>query len=574
MSELVEGMKAASLDDWKSQLKLPKKDTRPQTEDVTATKGTGFEDLDLKRELLMGIFEAGFEKPSPIQEEAIPIALAGRDILARAKNGTGKTAAFAIPALQQVHPALNKTQALILTPTRELALQTSQVCRTLAKHLGINIMVTTGGTSLRDDIIRLNETVHVIVGTPGRVLDLASRKIVDLSECPLFIMDEADKLLSREFTTVIEQLLAFFPKDRQTLLFSATFPLAVKHFTTKHLNKPYEINLMDELTLRGITQYYAFVEESQKLRCLNTLFSKLQINQSIIFCNSTSRVELLARKITELGYSCYYSHARMPQDARNKVFHEFRNGGCRNLVCTDLLTRGIDIQAVNVVINFDFPKTAETYLHRIGRSGRFGHLGLAINLVSWNDRFNLYRIEQELGVEIKPIPAQIDGALYVANDSSVIPTPMSARDPRPKAKAAEKGSDETSDTNGKQGKQSKRNSPDHNSWPKEASTSSPSLAQKASTPSSQPAQPPASTPNAQANQQGVPVQQGQMPNQFAYYGMQPGAMPSGQLPQGPQYGQQGAQQQQYPYAQMPYGYQMPYNGYGYPMNAYQAPNPQ
>ncbi|PRT56008.1 ATP-dependent RNA helicase DHH1 [Wickerhamiella sorbophila] len=574
MSELVEGMKAASLDDWKSQLKLPKKDTRPQTEDVTATKGTGFEDLDLKRELLMGIFEAGFEKPSPIQEEAIPIALAGRDILARAKNGTGKTAAFAIPALQQVHPALNKTQALILTPTRELALQTSQVCRTLAKHLGINIMVTTGGTSLRDDIIRLNETVHVIVGTPGRVLDLASRKIVDLSECPLFIMDEADKLLSREFTTVIEQLLAFFPKDRQTLLFSATFPLAVKHFTTKHLNKPYEINLMDELTLRGITQYYAFVEESQKLRCLNTLFSKLQINQSIIFCNSTSRVELLARKITELGYSCYYSHARMPQDARNKVFHEFRNGGCRNLVCTDLLTRGIDIQAVNVVINFDFPKTAETYLHRIGRSGRFGHLGLAINLVSWNDRFNLYRIEQELGVEIKPIPAQIDGALYVANDSSVIPTPMSARDPRPKAKVAEKGSDEPSHTNGKQGKQSKRNSPDHNSWPKEASASSPSLAQKASTPSSQPAQPPASTPNAQANQQGVPVQQGQMPNQFAYYGMQPGAMPSGQLPQGPQYGQQGAQQQQYPYAQMPYGYQMPYNGYGYPMNAYQAPNPQ
>jgi ATP-dependent RNA helicase DDX6/DHH1 len=180
------------------------------------------------------------------------------------------------------------------------------------------------------------------------------------------------------------------------------------------MTKPYEINLMDELTLRGVTQYYAFVEERQKVHCLNTLFSKLQINQSIIFCNSTNRVELLAKKITELGYSCFYSHAKMPQQNRNRVFHDFRNGVCRNLVCSDLLTRGIDIQAVNVVINFDFPKNAETYLHRIGRSGRFGHLGLAINLITYDDRFNLYKIEQELGTEIEPIPPVIDKRLYVA----------------------------------------------------------------------------------------------------------------------------------------------------------------
>ncbi|KAJ1933794.1 DExD/H-box ATP-dependent RNA helicase dhh1, partial [Linderina pennispora] len=148
--------------------------------------------------------------------------------------------------------------------------------------------------------------------------------------------------------------------------------------------------------------------------CLNTLFSKLQINQSIIFCNSTNRVELLAKKITDLGYSCFYSHARMLQSHRNRVFHDFRNGACRNLVCSDLLTRGIDIQAVNVVINFDFPKNSETYLHRIGRSGRFGHLGLAINLITYEDRFNLYKIEQELGTEIQPIPPVIDKRLYVA----------------------------------------------------------------------------------------------------------------------------------------------------------------
>jgi ATP-dependent RNA helicase DDX6/DHH1 len=191
------------------------------------------------------------------------------------------------------------------------------------------------------------------------------------------------------------------------------------------MNSPYEINLMDELTLRGITQYYAFVEEKQKVHCLNTLFSKLQINQSIIFCNSTNRVELLAKKITELGYSCFYSHARMLQHARNRVFHDFRNGVSRNLVCSDLLTRGIDIQAVNVVINFDFPKNAETYLHRIGRSGRFGHLGLAINLINWDDRFNLYKIEQELGTEIQPIPQHIDKKLYVYDSPETIPKPIS-----------------------------------------------------------------------------------------------------------------------------------------------------
>ncbi|KAF1837928.1 ATP-dependent RNA helicase-like protein dhh1 [Decorospora gaudefroyi] len=410
---------------WKAGLNAPAKDARPQTEDVTATKGLEFEDFFIKRELMMGIFEAGFEKPSPIQEETIPVALTGRDILARAKNGTGKTAAFVIPTLERVNPKSPKTQALILVPTRELALQTSQVCKQLGKHLGINVMVSTGGTGLKDDIIRLSDPVHIIVGTPGRILDLAGKGVADLSACQTFVMDEADKLLSPEFTPVVEQLLGFHPKDRQVMLFSATFPIVVKSFKDKHMNSPYEINLMDELTLRGITQYYAFVEEKQKVHCLNTLFNKLQINQSIIFCNSTNRVELLAKKITELGYSCFYSHARMLQHNRNRVFHDFRNGVCRNLVCSDLLTRGIDIQAVNVVINFDFPKNAETYLHRIGRSGRFGHLGLAINLINWEDRFNLYRIEQELGTEIQPIPQVIEKNLYVYESPETIPRPIS-----------------------------------------------------------------------------------------------------------------------------------------------------
>lgn len=406
---------AAPTSDWKSQLKAPPKDHRPQTEDVLATKGNEFEDYFLKRDLLKGIFEMGYERPSPIQEESIPIALAGRDILARAKNGTGKTAAFIIPTLEKIDTSKNIIQALLLVPTRELALQTAQVCKQLAKHMdNVQVMVTTGGTSLKDDIVRLYNPVHIIVATPGRVLDLASRGIANMKECNLMVMDEADKLLSPEFQPIVEDIIRLLPRQRQILMYSATFPMIVKDFKDKYLNKPYEINLMDELTLKGVTQYYAYVEERQKVHCLNTLFSKLQINQSIIFCNSTNRVELLAKKITELGYSCFYIHAKMPQADRNRIFHDFRNGVCRNLVCTDLFTRGIDIQAVNVVINFDFPKNAETYLHRIGRSGRFGHLGLAINLVTYDDRFNLYRIEQELGTEIAPIPPVIDPKLYVA----------------------------------------------------------------------------------------------------------------------------------------------------------------
>lgn len=323
----------------------------------------------------MGIFEKGWEKPSPIQEAAIPIALGGKDVLARAKNGTGKTGAYSVPVLEQVDATKDYIQALVIVPTRELALQTSQICIELAKHLDIRVMVTTGGTNLKDDIMRIYQKVQVIIATPGRILDLMDKEVANMSQCRILVLDEADKLLSLDFKNMLDRVIQKLPKERQILLFSATFPLSVKNFMEKHLREPYEINLMEELTLKGVTQYYAFVQERQKVHCLNTLFSKLQINQSIIFCNSTQRVELLAKKITELGYCCYYIHAKMAQTHRNRVFHDFRSGLCRNLVCSDLFTRGIDVQAVNVVINFDFPKMAETYLHRIGRSGRYGHLG-------------------------------------------------------------------------------------------------------------------------------------------------------------------------------------------------------
>lgn len=228
-------------------------------------------------------------------------------------------------------------------------------------------MVTTGGTDLREDLLRLNGTVHLIIATPGRILDLMDKGVAKMNRCSTLVLDEADKLLSQDFQSMLDRLVAHLPPTRQIMLYSATFPRTVATFMQKHMRNPYEINLMEELTLIGVTQFYAFVQEKQKVHCLNTLFRKLQINQAIIFCNSTQRVELLAKKITELGYSCYYIHSRMAQQHRNRVFHDFRQGNCRNLVCSDLLTRGIDIQAVNVVINFDFPRNSETYLHRIGR---------------------------------------------------------------------------------------------------------------------------------------------------------------------------------------------------------------
>lgn len=399
-------------DDWKKRVKAPPKDTRFKTADVTATKGYDFEDFIKKKELMMGLVEKGFEKPSPVQEECIPLALKGKSIIARAKNGTGKTGAFTIPILELIDTTKNVVQALILVPTRELALQVSSVVKDLGKYLKVESVVSTGGTSIREDIIRLHNPVHVIVGTPGRILDLANKKQIDFSHCKILALDEADKLLSIDFQPVIEKLIKLLPPERQILMFSATFPTAVKGFKDQYMPDCAVVNLMEELTLKGVTQYYVYLEEKQKIHCLNTLFSKLNINQAIIFCNSTLRVELLAKKIIEANYSCYYIHAKMNQWDRNKVFHNFRNGNGRCLVSSDLCTRGIDIQSVNVVINFDFPKTAETYLHRIGRSGRFGHLGLAINFITQEDVDNFMKIEKELATEIQPMPKEVDKSLY------------------------------------------------------------------------------------------------------------------------------------------------------------------
>jgi ATP-dependent RNA helicase DDX6/DHH1 len=310
---------------------------------------------------------------------------------------------------------INSIQALILVPTRELALQISSTVKEIGKYLNVQCMVSTGGTNLKEDIHRLrNQTapVHVVVGTPGRVMDLSYKGIMNLSKCNILVLDEADKLLSKDFEKTVENIIKNLPALRQIMLFSATFPLDVRNFQQKYMKNAIMKNLMEELTLFGVTQYYTYIEEKLKLNCLHTLFQKLEINQAIIFCNTTKRVKLLAKKVFEMGMSCFFIHAGMEQQERNKVFHDFRNNACRCLVSTDLMTRGIDITNVNVVFNFDFPKSSETYLHRIGRSGRFGHLGIAISFVTDDDVKNYYTIKKELDTEIEPMPQNIDKNKY------------------------------------------------------------------------------------------------------------------------------------------------------------------
>jgi ATP-dependent RNA helicase DDX6/DHH1 len=220
----------------------------------------------------------GFEWPSPIQEETIPLALKGTNVIARAKNGTGKTAAYSIPVIEKIDVSKNKIQALILVPTRELAMQTSFVIKELGKHKKVECMVSTGGTQVKEDIYRMNQTVHIVVATPGRINDLAMREVADLSECKMIVLDEVDKLLSIDFKLTVAQIIQMSPKDRQVMLFSATYPQEIKEFQQSYIPEPNFINLMSDLTLKGVTQYYAYLEEREKLHCLNTLFSKLDIN--------------------------------------------------------------------------------------------------------------------------------------------------------------------------------------------------------------------------------------------------------------------------------------------------------
>jgi len=368
-----------------------------------------FDDYDLNENLLRGIYSYGFEKPSAIQQRAIKPLLDGRDTIGQAQSGTGKTATFAIGCLQRIDFNHHECQALILAPTRELANQIQKVCLALGDYNNIKCHCCIGGTSVRDDIDKLKQGMHLVVGTPGRTLDMISKRHLRIDDLITFVLDEADETLSRGFKDQIYDVFKMLPPNVQVCLFSATMPPDILDMTSKFMREAVRILVKkDELTLEGIRQFYVAIEKEEwKLDTLCDLYETLTITQAIIYCNTRRKVDFLADQLAKRDFTISTMHAELDQKERDLVMREFRSGSSRVLISTDLLARGIDVQQVSLVINFDLPQNMENYLHRIGRSGRFGRKGVAINFVTNNDVRSMKDIEKYYHTQIEEMPMDI-----------------------------------------------------------------------------------------------------------------------------------------------------------------------
>jgi len=368
-----------------------------------------FDDMNLRTELLRGIYAYGFEKPSAIQQKAVKPMLMGRDIIAQAQSGTGKTATFAIGALQAINEKENYCQALILAPTRELAQQIQKVVVALGDYLNVQCHACIGGTNVREDIKRLEQGSHIVVGTPGRSFDMINRRALVPKYIRLFVLDEADEMLSRGFKDQIYEVFRFLPADVQVGLFSATMPNDVLELTQKFMRDPIRILVKRaELTLEGIRQFYVAVEkEDWKFDTLTDLYETVTITQAIIYCNSRRKVDWLTEQMRRKDFTVSAMHGDMDMKEREVIMKEFRSGSSRVLITTDLLARGIDVQQVSLVINYDLPNNLENYLHRIGRSGRFGRKGVAINFVTNEDARNLRDIEAFYHTQVEEMPMNV-----------------------------------------------------------------------------------------------------------------------------------------------------------------------
>ncbi|KAK6877973.1 ATP-dependent RNA helicase eIF4A [Candida tropicalis] len=372
-----------------------------------------FDDLNLKPNIVRGIFGYGYETPSAIQQRAILPITEGRDVLAQAQSGTGKTATFTISALQRIDENEKSTQALILAPTRELALQIKNVITAIGLYLNVTVHASIGGTSMSDDIEAFRSGVQIVVGTPGRVYDMIERRYFKTDKVKMFILDEADEMLSSGFKEQIYNIFRLLPETTQVVLLSATMPQEVLEVTTKFMNNPVRILVKkDELTLEGIKQFYINVElEEYKFDCLCDLYDSISVTQAVIFCNTRTKVEFLTNKLREQHFTVSAIHADLPQAERDTIMKEFRSGSSRILISTDLLARGIDVQQVSLVINYDLPANKENYIHRIGRGGRFGRKGVAINFVTDRDVGTMREIEKFYSTQIEEMPADI-GSLF------------------------------------------------------------------------------------------------------------------------------------------------------------------
>jgi translation initiation factor 4A len=368
-----------------------------------------FDDMDLREELLRGVYAYGFEKPSAIQQRAIVPCIKGMDVIAQAQSGTGKTATFAISILQQIDTSLRECQALILAPTRELAQQIQKVVMALGDYMGAQCYSCIGGTSVRDDMKRLDQGQHIVVGTPGRVFDMISRKVLRPADIKQFVLDEADEMLSRGFKDQIYDVFRHLNSEIQVILLSATMPAEVLEVTTRFMREPIRILVKkEELTLEGIRQFYVSVErEEWKLDTLCDLYETLTITQAVIFCNTRRKVDWLTEKMHQRDFTVSAMHGDMDQKERDVIMREFRSGSSRVLITTDLLARGIDVQQVSLVINYDLPTNRENYIHRIGRGGRFGRKGVAINFVTDDDKRTLQDIEKFYNTQIDEMPMNV-----------------------------------------------------------------------------------------------------------------------------------------------------------------------
>jgi translation initiation factor 4A len=368
-----------------------------------------FDEMNLKEDLLRGIYAYGFEKPSTIQQRGIVPIVKGFDTIAQAQSGTGKTATFTIGVLERIDLGLKQCQALILAPTRELANQSHKVVCSIGDYLNVVCHACIGGTKVSDDIDMLRRGVHIVVGTPGRVFDMIDRRALDARSVKIFVLDEADEMLSRGFTDQIYDVFRKLPENVQVGLFSATMPDEVLEMTGKFMNDPKRILVKrDELTLEGIKQFYVAVErEEWKLDTLCDLYETLTITQAIIYCNARRKVDWLTEQLHSRDFTVSALHGDMDQRERELIMKEFRSGSSRVLITTDLLARGIDVQQVSLVINYDLPKDRENYIHRIGRSGRFGRKGVAINFIVSDDVRVLRDIEQFYNTQIEEMPMNV-----------------------------------------------------------------------------------------------------------------------------------------------------------------------
>lgn len=372
------------------------------------TEINSWDDLNCDMGLLRGIYAYGFEQPSSIQKKAIPSMLENRDIIAQAQSGTGKTGAFTIGTLGQIDINCKAIQGIILSPTRELSKQIFDVLTNIGKMMkGLKMHLLVGGTSIEEDVSELKKIPHIIVGCPGRINDMLRRKKMNVSQAKVLVLDEADEMLSKGFKDQIYNIFYQLNEESvQIALFSATLSPELHEMSRKILRNPEKILVKSEaLTLEGISQYYVLLDnEESKYMTLKDLYSIINVSQCIIYCNSLRRVIELYNNMKDEGYPVCCLHSEQERNEREMSYREFKNGKYRVLISTNITARGIDIQQVSTVINYDIPKDTHTYLHRIGRSGRWGRKGVGINFISSKDIKRLREIEKYYNTQIEPLP--------------------------------------------------------------------------------------------------------------------------------------------------------------------------